>query len=130
MYGAKEYACFLNKSLIYLIFFFSLTLCWVFCVSGFHSPDSYPISRENATQRLYSLIDCSPPGSSVHGVSQARILKWVGIPFSRGLFLTQGLNPGLLHCTWILYHLSHQGSPSSETVLPKCRFSFSFFIIK
>ena len=27
-----------------------------------------------------------------------------------GIFQTQGLNPGLLHCGWILYHLSHQGS--------------------
>ena len=27
---------------------------------------------------------CSPPGSSVHGILQARILKWVAIPFSRG----------------------------------------------
>ena len=29
-------------------------------------------------------MDCSPPGSSVHGVLQARILKWVAIPFFRG----------------------------------------------
>ena len=29
-------------------------------------------------------VDCSPPGSSVHGVSQAKILEWVVIPFSRG----------------------------------------------
>ena len=29
-------------------------------------------------------MDCSPPGSSVHGISQARILEWVDIPFSRG----------------------------------------------
>jgi len=28
-------------------------------------------------------MDCSPPGSSVHGILQARILKWVAIPFSR-----------------------------------------------
>ena len=28
--------------------------------------------------------DCSPPGSSVHGISQARILGWVAISFSRG----------------------------------------------
>ena len=28
--------------------------------------------------------DCSPPGSSVHGISQARILEWVAISFSRG----------------------------------------------
>ena len=29
----------------------------------------------------------------------------------QGIFPTQGLNPGLLHFRWILYHLSHQGSP-------------------
>ena len=29
-------------------------------------------------------MDCSLPGSSVHGISQARILEWVAIPFSRG----------------------------------------------
>ena len=29
-------------------------------------------------------IDCSLPGSSAHGILQARILEWVAIPFSRG----------------------------------------------
>ena len=29
-------------------------------------------------------VDCSPPGSFVHGILQARILGWVDIPFSRG----------------------------------------------
>ena len=29
-------------------------------------------------------MDCSLPGSSVHGISQTRILEWVAIPFSRG----------------------------------------------
>ena len=38
-------------------------------------------------------MDCSLPGSSVHGISQARILEWVAIPFP-GVFLTQGLNLG------------------------------------
>ena len=33
---------------------------------------------------LCNLIDCSPPGSSVHGISQARILEWVAIAFFRG----------------------------------------------
>ena len=32
---------------------------------------------------LCSSMDCSPPGSSVHGISQARILEWVAISFSR-----------------------------------------------
>ena len=37
----------------------------------------------------------------------------VGFQFLiQGIFLTQGLNPGLLHCRQILYFLSHQGSPS------------------
>ena len=55
-------------------------------------------------------MDCSLPGSSVHGNLQARILEWVAMPHSRDL-PTQGLNPGLPCCRWILYHLSHQGSP-------------------
>ena len=29
-------------------------------------------------------MDCSPPGSSVHGISQSRILEWVAISLSRG----------------------------------------------
>ena len=33
---------------------------------------------------LWDPMDCSPPGSSVHGISQARILEWVAISFSRG----------------------------------------------
>ena len=59
---------------------------------------------------------CSPSGCSVHGILQARTLQWVAISFLQGLFLTQGSNPGLLHCRQILYHLSHQGSPKK---LPK-----------
>ena len=36
---------------------------------------------------------------------------WSGLPFlSSGMFLTQGSNPGLLHCRRILYCLSHHGS--------------------
>ena len=38
-------------------------------------------------------MDCSPPGSSVDGILQARILEWVAIPFSRGVFLDQGTEP-------------------------------------
>ena len=54
---------------------------------------------------------CSPPGSSVLGILQARILEWVATA-SQGIFPSQGSNPGLLHCRWILSQLSHQGSPS------------------
>ena len=100
---------------------------------------------------LCNPMDCSPPGSSVHGILQARILEWfaiyfvlqaifptqgwnrsysnrrqffllserpekpsilewVAVPFSRGIFTSQGSNPGLPHYSQILYQLSHQGS--------------------
>ena len=37
-------------------------------------------------------IDCSPPGSSVHGILQARILEWVATPISRGFFRPRDQN--------------------------------------
>ena len=48
------------------------------------------------SQLFETLMDCSPPGSSVHRTLQARILEWVAISSSRGISLTQGLNPHLL----------------------------------
>ena len=54
---------------------------------------------------------CDPMDYTVHGNLKARILEWVAFPLSRGIFPTQGSNPGLLHCRQILYQLSHKGSP-------------------
>ena len=62
-------------------------------------------------------MDYSRPGSSVHGDSPG---KNTGVGFHalvQGIFPTQGSNPGLLHCAWLLYHLSHPGSPKP---LPNC----------
>ena len=53
-------------------------------------------------------MNCSPLGSSVHEILQARILEWVAITFCRGFSPTQGLNPGLQHHRQIRYHMSHQ----------------------
>ena len=50
------------------------------------------------------------------GILQARILKWAAMPSSKGIFLTQGLNPGLPHCRQILYQLSYQRSPYSSYI--------------
>ena len=54
-------------------------------------------------------MDCSLPGSSVHGDS-------LPCPYPGG-FPTQGLIPGLLHCRRMLYCLRHQGSPSQYRFL-------------
>ena len=45
---------------------------------------------------LYKPMDCSSPGSSVHGIFQARILEWIAFSYSRGFFPIQGSNPCLL----------------------------------
>ena len=45
---------------------------------------SYSVLVPPSCPTLYNAMDCSPPGSSVHGILQARILEWVAIPFSRG----------------------------------------------
>ena len=55
-------------------------------------------------------MDCSPPGSPVHGDSPGKSTG-VGCRALQGIFPTQGSNPGLPHYRQILYHLSHQGSP-------------------
>ena len=47
---------------------------------------------------LCNPMDCSPPGSCVHGILQARILEWVAMPSSRGSSRPQGSDPHLLHC--------------------------------
>ena len=53
---------------------------------------------------------CNTMEYTVHEILQARILEWVAFPFSRGIFFTQGSNPGLPHCRQIFYQLSHKGS--------------------
>ena len=78
---------------------------------------SLPGAKVSVTQSCLSLcdpMDGSPPGSSVHGISQARVLEWVAMPVSRGIFPTQGSNPGLLHCRQVLYCLSHRGARDQD----------------
>ena len=59
---------------------------------------------------LYDFMDCSLPGSSVHGIFQARILEWVAISFSRGSSQPRNQTQVSPHCRQTLYRLSHQGS--------------------
>ena len=72
-------------------------------------------------------MGCSPASSSVQGTSQARILAWVAICFSRVIFPTQGLTLGLLHCMWMLYHQCQQGRLRSTIGLQIVAF-FPFLI--
>ena len=67
-------------------------------------------------------MDCSPPGSSVHGILQARILEWVATPSSR----TSSQARGQTHnsyvsciCKRVLYRQYHLGSPTRLILLHK-----------
>ena len=111
---------------------------------------------------LWDPMDCSPPGSAVHGDSpgkntgvgchallqgifptqglkpRAPALQAESLPSEppgksmntgvgslsllQGIFLTKKLNWGLLHCRWILYQLSHLGSP----ILSLCECLYAF----
>ena len=71
--------------------------------------------------------DCSPPGSSVHGILQARILEWVAMPSSRGSSrpmyhlldpCIKHASPRLVHCRWILYTTEPQEKPDYSKILP------------
>ena len=78
--------------------------------------DSYPAYIKNSCVRakslqlyptLCDLMDCSPPGSSVHGILQVRILEWVAMPSPRGSSRPRdGTCVSYLLCIgkWVLYH--------------------------
>ena len=53
-------------------------------------------------------INCSPPGSSIHGIFQVRAPERVAISFIQGIFPIQGSNPALPHCRQKLYDLSQK----------------------
>ena len=81
---------------------------------------------------LCSSVDCSPPGSSVHGLFQARILEWVAMPSSRGspdsgikrAFL---ISPALagrfftINDTWEAPELTYYHIKSSLNIDSSCR---------
>ena len=62
-------------------------------------------------------MDCSPPGSPVHGISQARILRWVAISFSKGS--SQPRDQTHISCIGRQIPLSHQGSPNQKVKFGK-----------
>ena len=58
-------------------------------------------------------MDCSPPGSAVHGIFQASILEWVAISFSRKSSWARDWTQVSCFGRQILYHLNHLGSPGT-----------------
>ena len=68
-------------------------------------------------------MECSPPGSSVHGILHARILKWVAMLSSKEIFSPKDwTHISYVSCNgrWVLYHYHHLGSPQ-DSIVPKDR---------
>ena len=78
---------------------FSLCVClgwkWVSCREHIYGPYFFNSLNHSTSLKVRVLVtqsypslcdpmDCSPPGSSVHGILQARILEWIAIPLSMG----------------------------------------------
>ena len=69
---------------------------------------------------LCNPMDCSLPGSSVHGDSPDKNTGVGCHALLQGIFPTQGSNLGLPHCRQILYCPSHWGCPVSEQINSSC----------
>ena len=70
---------------------------------------------------LCNSMDCSPPGSSIHGVFQARIMEWVAISYSRGSSQPRDRLLCLLHCQVdsLLHHLESPIQKKKKLVVQK-----------
>ena len=79
------------------------------CESESHSV----VSNSLQPHELYIYSPWNSPGQNM-GMGSLSLLQWI--------FLTQGLNRGLLHCRRVLYQLSHKGSPS---ILEQVAYPFS-----
>ena len=90
-------------------------------VSKHNKKDKYPFPSYFLPLFIHSVaklclilchpVDCSPPGSSVHGILQARILEWFALSASIGSCCPRDQTQASCIGIQILYCLSHQGSP-------------------
>ena len=68
---------------------------------------------------LCNPMDCSPPGFSIHGISQARILKWVAMPSSRGSSRPRDRTHVFCIGRQILYHWPTREAPNITFILKR-----------
>ena len=91
----------------------------------FHvSRDCYTVLPSSTPQLVVTSLTFSVMSDSLqpHGLyspynSIGQNTRGSSLSLLQGIFLTQGLNPGLPHCRQMLYTLSHQGSPDNKIIL-------------
>ena len=94
-----------DRIFFYFIGIFRIFIYWNICF--------FVVELLSHVRLFCSPMDCSLPGSSVHEISQGRILEWVAMPLLQGIFPTQGSNLCLLHWQMNSLPLSHHRSQVS-----------------
>ena len=110
---------YLDKTLIQNDTCTPMFLAALFTIAKSWKQPQYPLTDEWRKMWWVKCESCSVMSDSlwphglyiVHGIPQTRILAWVAVPFSRRSSQCRDRTQILSHCRWILYHLSHQGSP-------------------
>ena len=110
---------FLAKKLIFFISPFNMAPAFMEIVT------LYMCSNAQLRPTGWNHMDCSPPGSSVHGILQARVLEWSAISLQR-IFLTQGWKPHLL----CLLHWQADSLPLAPPGKPHCVYVVYIFYIQ
>ena len=84
-------------------------------VQGWNEALPFQLSRVKVTQLYPTLCDPMDYGMEFHGLwpwnSPGQNTGVGSHSLLQGIFLTQGSNPSLPHCRWIIYQLRHQESP-------------------
>ena len=114
-----SFVIFFNHSFLKKILLLLLFSQW--CLGALFYQPVRVHAQSLSNVQLCNSIDCSLPGSSVHGIFWARLLEWVAISSSWGIFPTQRSNPRLLRLMlWQMdsLPLSLVGNPSEMIV--KC----------
>ena len=102
-----------------------LCFCWQWLMGRIRHGDCALLicvcSVAQSCLTLWDPMDCSPPSSSLHGSSQARIPKWVAISYSRGSSWPR--NRTQVSCIsrigrWILYHCATWKIPTFQYLFP------------
>ena len=85
---------------------------------------AWMLSLFSHVQLSVTPMECSPPGSSVHGILQARILEWVAIPYSRGSSRPRDWTRSISYVScvgrWVLYNWCYLGCPFFGSNICKC----------
>ena len=108
------------SGVFHLAWFFTYAITWTFSPRGHKSWTWLVllIFMFESESEIHSVLSDSVTPWTIQSMEFSRPGYWVGsLSILQGIFPTQGSNPGLPHCRWIPYQLSHRGSPICMFVL-------------